>query len=86
VHNSTVLYRATVTGVGIGAMLAIAVATIDNIMVARLASQTFACPGPRCTRIVQIVESEPIHVMVAFALGFAVAFTWSLHRRSLNHG
>jgi hypothetical protein len=83
---SAVLYRkATVTGMGVGAMLAIAVAIIDNMIVARLAWQIVACPDPRCTRMAQIVQSEPIHVLIAFALGFAIAVAWSLRRRSLNH-
>jgi hypothetical protein len=77
------LYRkAAVVGVAVGLLLAIAVATIDGILVARLLSGVLACPDPRCTRAVQIVESEPMHVLIALALGFVAAFAWALRRRS----
>jgi hypothetical protein len=80
-----VVYRkAAVVGLGVGVLLAIAVATIDGIIVARLFSGATICPDPRCTRAAQFGRSEPIQVLIAFALGFAVAFAWSLRRRSLR--
>ena len=80
------LYRkAAVAGVGIGLLLAIAVATIDNIRLARLAWSLPSCPAPRCTRLAEIVSAEPLHVLLAFALGFVPAFAWFLrHRRARN--
>ena len=76
------LYRkaAVVTGVGVGLLLAIAVATINHIMAARLAGQISACPDIRCDRLVQIVESQPMHLLIAFTLGFVAAFVWTLRR------
>jgi hypothetical protein len=86
-YDTVVRYRkATIMAVGVGAVLAIVVAIIDNVMMARLASHIVACPDPRCTRMAKIVISEPVHVLVAFALGFAVAVGWSLRRRTMNHG
>lgn len=77
------LYRkAAVAGVGIGLLLAIAVATIDLILVARLFSDAMVCPDPRCTRAVQIGRSQPMHVLLAFAIGFVSVFAWVLRGRS----
>ena len=70
-------------GVGVGLLLAFAVATIDHMMAARLAWQIPACPDIRCDRVIQIVESQRMHVLVAFALGFVAAFARTLRRRSL---
>lgn len=74
--------KAMVVGAGVGLLLAIAVATIDGVMVARLISSVFACPDPRCTRAAEIVGAEPMHVLMASALGFAAAFAWFLRRHS----
>lgn len=71
--------------VGVGALLAIAVAIIDNVRVTRLAWSIHSCPDPRCPRMAQLVQSEPLHVLVAFALGFVVVFVWSLRGHTLNH-
>jgi hypothetical protein len=65
--------------VGVGLLLAITIATIDNIRLARLASSLPHCPAPGCTRLVEIVSAEPLHVLLAFALGFAASFAWFLH-------
>ena len=72
--------KAIVVGVGVGLLLAIAVATIDNIRLARLVSSLPHCPAPRCERVVEIVSAEPLHVLLAFALGFAASFAWFLRR------
>jgi hypothetical protein len=80
-----VSYRqAIIVPVGVGLLLAIAVATIDNIRLARLASSLPSCPAPRCTRLTEIVSAEPVHVLLAFALGFVAALAWFLRRGSLN--
>ena len=71
-------------GVGVGLLLAIAVATIDHMMAARLAWQIPACPDIRCDRVIQIVESKPMHALIAFALGFIAAFAWALRGRGLR--
>ena len=82
-----VLYRtAPVAGVGVGLLLAIAVATIDVILVARLLSGALVCPDPRCTRAVQIGRSQSVHMLIAFALGFIATYTWVLRRCSLSDG
>ena len=70
---------------GVGLLLAIAVATIDLILVARLLN-FIVCPDPRCTRAVQIGRSQPLHVLIAFALGFVAAFGWSLRQHRFDVG
>jgi hypothetical protein len=81
-----VLYRkAALAGVGVGLLLAIAVATIDNIRLAQLASSLPSCPAPRCTRLTEIVSAEPLHVLLAFAVGLVTALAWFLRpRRARN--
>ena len=80
------LYRkAAVAGVGIGLLLAISIATIDNIRLARLAATLSSCPAPGCRRLSEIVSAEPVHVLLAFTLGFAATSAWFLHRRSGQH-
>ena len=74
--------KAIVVGVGVGLLLAIAVTTIDNIRLARLASSLPSCPAPRCARLTEIVSAEPLHALLAFALGFAAPFPWFLRRHS----
>ena len=74
--------KAILVGTGVGLLLAIAVATIDNIRLARLASSLPSCPAPRCTRLTEIVSAEPLHVLMAFALGFAAVSAWFLRRHS----
>jgi hypothetical protein len=77
-----VTYRkATVVGVGVGLLLAIAVATIATFTLRRLASSTPSCPAPGCARVMEIVSVEALHVPLAFALGFAASFGWSLRRQ-----
>jgi hypothetical protein len=70
--------------VGAGLLLAIAVATIDNIRLGRLASGLPHCPAPGCARLTEIVSAEPLHVLLAFALGFVAAFAWFLRRQHPN--
>jgi cytochrome c oxidase subunit IV len=72
-----------IVGVGVGLLLAIAVSTIDNIRLARLASGLPSCPAPGCTRLTEIVSAEPLHVLMAFALGFALSFAWFLRRSTM---
>jgi hypothetical protein len=89
--------KAIVVGAGVGLLLAIALATIDRILVARLEWSVPACPDPRCTRAAEIVEAEPMHVLMAFALGFACrvrvvpatarrATAWAMTHTLLNRG
>jgi hypothetical protein len=67
-----VLYRkAAVVSLGVGLLLAIAVATIDGIILARLFSGLTFCPAPGCWRAAQFARSEPMQVLIAFVLGFA---------------
>lgn len=76
-------YRRTiVVGAGVGLLLAIAAATIDNIRLARLAWSVPSCPAPRCTRLTEIVSAAPLHVQLAFTLGCVAAFMWFLRRHS----
>ena len=82
-----VIYRkAAVAGVGVGLLLAIAVATIDGFLVARPLSDVVACQDPRCTRAAQIGRSMPIQVLIAFVLGLVGAFAWVLRHRGLRDG
>jgi hypothetical protein len=74
--------KATVVGLGIGLLLAIAVATTDEIIVARLMSRPMVCPDPACTRAAHVGSAEPTQCLTAFALGFAAAFAWFLRRDS----
>ena len=75
-----------IVGVGVGLLLAIAVSTIDDIRVARLMSGVFFCPDPRCTSMAEIVSAKPLHVLLAFALGFAASFAWFLRRQQRTTG
>ena len=80
--ESIVLYRkAAVAGVSVGLLLAIAVAATDNIRLARLASNLPHCPAPGCAHLAEVVSAEPLHVLLAFVLGFVAAFAWFMRRR-----
>lgn len=70
--------------VGGGLLLAIAVATIDGIVLARL-SGAYVCPDPRCTKAAQFGGSaERAQVVIAFALGYAATFAWLVRPRRLK--
>jgi len=73
--------KAIVVGIGVGLLLAIAAATIDDIIVARLFSTAFVCPDPRCTQAARIGRAEPLRVLIAFLVGFGAAFAWFLRRQ-----
>jgi len=73
--------KAIIVGVGVGLLLAIAISTIDDIRVARVAWSILACPDPRCTRMEEIASAKPLHVLLAFALGCAASLAWFLRRQ-----
>ena len=71
--------------VGGGLLLAIAVATIDGVVVAELFSGAYVCPDPRCTAAGYFGGSaERAQVVIAFALGYAATFAWLLRPRRLK--
>jgi uncharacterized membrane protein len=71
--------KATLAGLSAGCIFVIAITTIEFLLAARRLQAATTCADFQCFGAVQ-VESV-WELLVAFFVGFAIAFAWFLRRR-----
>lgn len=79
--------KAALLAVSGGALLALAVMTIDATIAGRLLAEAtrFPCPSAACTEAHRLsqVMFDGTNVLIAIVLGYAATFAWFVRRRPL---